>query len=116
MAEEYSAMADQWYKFGAGFLLVYSITDRPTFDAVRGYHQDILRAKDLSYAPCVVVSNKVCVAASSSACRVPRLRPVRSRQTPRDLHPRRTRPRQVPPSAVHRVLSGRRRQRRNSFP
>ena len=51
-------MADQWYKFGAGFLLVYSITDRPTYDAIPGFHQDILRVKDRPYIPCVVVSNK----------------------------------------------------------
>lgn len=57
--EEYAAMADQWYKFGAGFLFIYSITDRPTFDAVRAFHEDILRVKDRSYVPCVVVSNKV---------------------------------------------------------
>lgn len=52
-------MRDQWIKFGAGFLLVYSITDRPTFEAILGLHQDILRVKDRSYVPCVVVSNKV---------------------------------------------------------
>lgn len=52
-------MADQWYKFGAGFLLVYSITDRATFESIRGFHQDILRSKDRPYVPCVVVSNKV---------------------------------------------------------
>lgn len=58
-------MADQWYKFGAGFLLVYSITDRPTFEAVRSFHAEILRAKDRDYVPCVIVSNKV----GQPACR-----------------------------------------------
>jgi GTPase SAR1 family protein len=52
-------MADQWYKYGAGFLLVYSITDRPTFEALKSFHAEILRVKDREYAPCVVVSNKV---------------------------------------------------------
>jgi hypothetical protein len=52
-------MADQWYTFGAGFLLVYSITDRPTFDSIASFHQDILRMKDRVYVPCVVVCNKV---------------------------------------------------------
>ncbi|ORY27497.1 ras family-domain-containing protein [Naematelia encephala] len=56
--EEYAAMADQWYNFGAGFMLVYSITDHPTFEAISGFHQDILRVKDKNYVPCVVVSNK----------------------------------------------------------
>ena len=58
-------MADQWYTFGAGFLLVYSITDRPTFDAIPNFHQDILRVKDRPYVPCVVVSNKVTDSCSS---------------------------------------------------
>jgi hypothetical protein len=59
--EEYGAMADQWYRHGTGFLLVYSITDRPTFEALAGLHQNILRVKDREggNVPCVVVSNKV---------------------------------------------------------
>ncbi|WVQ79048.1 hypothetical protein IAT38_001141 [Cryptococcus sp. DSM 104549] len=56
--EEYAAMADQWYTFGSGFLLVYSITDRPTFEALPNFHREILRVKDREYVPCVVVSNK----------------------------------------------------------
>ncbi|RSH94453.1 hypothetical protein EHS25_004256 [Saitozyma podzolica] len=58
--EEYGAMADQWYRHGTGFLLVYSITDRPTFEALAGLHQNILRVKDREggNVPCVVVSNK----------------------------------------------------------
>lgn len=53
-------MADQWYRYGTGFLLVYSITDRPTFEALAGLHQNILRVKDREggNVPCVVVSNK----------------------------------------------------------
>lgn len=60
-------MADQWYSFGTGFLLVYSITDRPTFDAIASFHQDILRLKDRVYVPCVVVCNKVSAARSLSS-------------------------------------------------
>ncbi|WWC99107.1 hypothetical protein V866_006002 [Kwoniella sp. B9012] len=56
--EEFAAMADQWYTFGAGFLLVYSITDRPTFESLPNFHREILRVKDKDYVPCVVVSNK----------------------------------------------------------
>ncbi|WWD16695.1 hypothetical protein CI109_101125 [Kwoniella shandongensis] len=52
------AMADQWYTFGSGFLLVYSITDRPTFESLPHFHREILRVKDRDYVPCVVVSNK----------------------------------------------------------
>ena len=32
--EEFSSMQDQWMRDGKGFLLVYNITSRPTFDEV----------------------------------------------------------------------------------
>ncbi|ODO06162.1 Ras family, other [Cryptococcus wingfieldii CBS 7118] len=56
--EEYAAMADQWYTFGSGFLLVYSLTDRPTFEEIKNFHEEILRVKDRDHVPCVVVCNK----------------------------------------------------------
>lgn len=57
--EEYAAMADQWYKYANGFLLVYSITDRVSFENCLLLHQDILRVKDRPFVPIIVVSNKV---------------------------------------------------------
>nr|ODO02512.1 Ras-like protein [Cryptococcus depauperatus CBS 7855] len=56
--EEYAAMADQWYTYGSGFLLVFSLTDRPTFEEIANFHREILRVKDRDYVPCVVVCNK----------------------------------------------------------
>lgn len=52
-------MADQWYTFGSGFLLVYSLTDRSTFEEIQNFHREILRVKDRDYVPCVVICNKV---------------------------------------------------------
>lgn len=52
-------MADQWYTFGTGFLLVYSVTDRTSFEALPNLHEGLLRVKDRPYVPCVIVSNKV---------------------------------------------------------
>lgn len=43
---------------GEGFLLVYSITERGSFDAIRAYHQQILRVKDSESVPIVLVGNK----------------------------------------------------------
>lgn len=57
--EEYAAMADQWYKYANGFLLVYSITDRVSYENLLLLHQDILRVKDRPYVPIIVLSNKV---------------------------------------------------------
>lgn len=59
MAEEYAAMADQWYTFGSGFLLVYSLTDRSSFEEIQNFHREILRVKDRDYVPCVIICNKV---------------------------------------------------------
>lgn len=51
-------MADQWYQFGRGFLLVYSVTDRASFEALSGLYAAINAAKLAHAVPAVVVSNK----------------------------------------------------------
>lgn len=43
---EFSSMQDQWIRHGEGFLLVYSITCRSTFDEIRDFHRKILRTKE----------------------------------------------------------------------
>jgi GTPase KRas len=56
--EEYSAMREQYMRTGEGFLLVYSITDRQSFDEILIFQQQILRVKDKDYFPMVIVGNK----------------------------------------------------------
>jgi len=56
--EEFSSMQDQWMRDGKGFLLVYNITSRPTFDEVSVLHDKILRTKDADKVPMVLVGNK----------------------------------------------------------
>lgn len=43
---------------GEGFLLVYSVTERDTFNVIEAYLQQILRVKDAQSVPIVVVGNK----------------------------------------------------------
>jgi len=43
---------------GEGFLLVYSITSRSSFEEVATFHQQILRVKDKDSFPVIVVANK----------------------------------------------------------
>ena len=43
---------------GEGFLLVYSITSRSSFEEISTFHQQILRVKDQDWFPIVVVANK----------------------------------------------------------
>ena len=56
--EEYSAMREQYMRTGEGFLLVYSITSRQSFEEITVFQQQILRVKDKDYFPMVVVGNK----------------------------------------------------------
>ncbi len=49
--EEFSSMQDQWMREGKGFLLVYNITSRATFDEVSMLKDKILRAKDEDHVP-----------------------------------------------------------------
>merc|ERR1712137_1019186 len=45
--EDFSAVRDQYMRTGDGFLCVYSIILEPSFSAVVGFYQHILRVKDL---------------------------------------------------------------------
>jgi len=56
--EEYSAMREQYMRTGEGFLLVYSITSRSSFEEISTFQQQILRVKDRDSYPIIVVANK----------------------------------------------------------
>jgi len=56
--EEYSAMRDQYMRTGQGFLCVYSITSRSSFDEIGSFREQILRVKDKDHVPMIVVGNK----------------------------------------------------------
>ncbi|KAI8920733.1 small GTPase superfamily [Entophlyctis helioformis] len=56
--EEYSAMREQYMRSGEGFLLVYSITSRSSFEEIQTFYQQILRVKDRDWIPMVLVGNK----------------------------------------------------------
>ena len=56
--EEYSAMREQYMRTGEGFLLVYSITNRQSFEEIMTFQQQILRVKDKDYFPIILVGNK----------------------------------------------------------
>eukprot|EP00045_Choanoeca_perplexa_P000565 m.14985 g.14985 ORF g.14985 m.14985 type:complete len:193 (-) comp10393_c0_seq1:154-732(-) len=56
--EEYSAMREQYMRTGEGFLLVYSIIDKNSFEEIQGFHNQILRVKDKDTFPMMLVGNK----------------------------------------------------------
>jgi GTPase KRas protein len=56
--DEYVAMREQYMQNGEGFLLVYSITSRDSFEEINTFHQQILRVKEEESFPVVIVGNK----------------------------------------------------------
>ena len=56
--EEYSAMRDQYMRTGQGFLLVFALTARASFQEVGSLREHILQVKDQSKVPLILVGNK----------------------------------------------------------
>lgn len=56
--EEYSTLRDQWVREGQGFILVYSITERRSFERMETFRQALLRAKARSPPLFILVGNK----------------------------------------------------------
>ncbi|XP_065319788.1 ras-like protein 2 isoform X1 [Gordionus sp. m RMFG-2023] len=56
--EEFSAMREQYMRTGDGFLLVFSLNDRNSFEEINKFRKLILRVKDTDQFPMILVGNK----------------------------------------------------------
>jgi len=56
--EELTALRDQWIRGAEGFIIVYSITSRGSFEQVSLFRQQILRVHDVDDMPMILVGNK----------------------------------------------------------
>ncbi|KAI9496913.1 ras-like protein 3, partial [Zychaea mexicana] len=56
--EEYCAMREQYMRNGEGFILVYSITSRLSFEEISTFYEQVRRVKDHDLFPVVLVGNK----------------------------------------------------------
>ncbi|KAG2388902.1 hypothetical protein C9374_000341 [Naegleria lovaniensis] len=56
--EEYRALLDQTMRCGSGFLLVYRVSDRNTFEPMNDLYEQILVKKDAEKVPMVLVGNR----------------------------------------------------------
>eukprot|EP00794_Sanderia_malayensis_P016885 gene16885-18591_t len=56
--EEYSAMRDQYMRTGEGFLCVFAVNNRKSFDDISQYREQIQRVKDSDNVPIVLAANK----------------------------------------------------------
>ncbi|CAH1764592.1 2940_t:CDS:2 [Entrophospora sp. SA101] len=56
--EEYIGLRDQCIRDADGFLLVYSLISRPTFERIERHKDHIMRIKDSGKVPMILVGNK----------------------------------------------------------
>jgi len=61
--EEFSALRHQYMRQGQGFLIVYAVTDKPSFEEVNTFHQEVYRVKEDENRgnhkiPIIIVGNK----------------------------------------------------------
>ena len=56
--EDYQNMMDMWISFGEGFLLVFAINDKESFNLIKSKHDRILRGKHGVKCPILLVGNK----------------------------------------------------------
>lgn len=63
-------MREQYMRSGEGFLLVFSVTDRGSFDELPRFHKQILRVKDRDEFPMLMVANKADLEHQRQVCSV----------------------------------------------
>ena len=51
-------MMDMWISFGEGFLLVFAINDKESFNLLKGKHDRVLKGKHGAKCPILLVGNK----------------------------------------------------------
>ncbi|KAJ3441530.1 ras-like protein rasd [Anaeramoeba flamelloides] len=57
-SEEHSSMRDSYMRAGEGFLIVYSVTNRQSFQKIPSYLEEITQAKFITDIPVIIVGNK----------------------------------------------------------
>jgi len=56
--EDYAAIRDNYFRSGEGFLLVFSITEKESFDVLDEFREQILRVKNAEDVPLILIGNK----------------------------------------------------------
>ncbi|EAL72411.1 Ras GTPase [Dictyostelium discoideum AX4] len=57
--DELTAMRDQWIRSCEGFILVYSVTSRSSFDQIQFFREQIIRVLDSDDVPIMMIGNKI---------------------------------------------------------
>lgn len=56
--EDYAVIRDNYFRTGEGFLCVFSVAERETFEQMGEFREQIQRVKNDSDAPMILVGNK----------------------------------------------------------
>ena len=56
--DDYQGMLDMWIGFGEGFLLVYAVNDKESFEVLGKKRERILKLKKGQSCPIILVGNK----------------------------------------------------------
>ena len=58
LQDEFTAMREQYMRGGEGFILVYSVTEKSTFQALRQFKGMVDRVRNYENVPMILVGNK----------------------------------------------------------
>ena len=56
--DDFAAMRTSYMRQGKGFILVYAIDDRASFEEIEVFHRELIRTKSTTSVPCVICGNK----------------------------------------------------------
>ena len=56
--EDFQKMMDMWISFGEGFMLVFAIDDKESFDLIKTKRERVLKGKHNEPTPMILVGNK----------------------------------------------------------
>ena len=57
--EDYAVIRDNYFRTGEGFICVFSVTERETFEGMKDFREQILRVKVDDKVPMILVGNKI---------------------------------------------------------
>ena len=56
--DEFTAMREQYMRGGEGFLLVYSVISKRSFNEMRRFRETVNRVRNYEHVPIILVGNK----------------------------------------------------------
>jgi len=58
LQEDYAAIRDNYFRSGEGFLCIFSLTSRETFEDMEDFHDQVMRVHEDESIPFILCGNK----------------------------------------------------------